>query len=111
MPTRRVAENISWGAEPCHPIPLLLPPRAAASSGGGGGGGASGGGADGAGAAIGAEEAGEEAGAEMGGEMGEVPFMFVAGVNIGPLLVRRAAYLQAGGFDEAFSPRSHVDLT
>jgi len=80
---------------------LLLPPRAAAS----------GGGADGAGAAIGAEEAGEEAGAEMGGEMGEVPFMFVAGVNIGPLLVRRAAYLQAGGFDEAFSPRSHVDLT
>ena len=47
----------------------------------------------------------------MGGEMGEVPFMFVAGVNIGPLLVRRAAYLQAGGFDEAFSPRSHLDLT
>jgi len=84
---------------------LLLPPRAAASSGGAGAGGASGGGADGAGAdgagaAIGAEEAGEEAGAEMGGEMGEVPFMFVAGVNIGPLLVRRAAYLQAGGFDE-----------
>ena len=97
MPTRRVAENISWGAEPCHPIPWLLPPRAAAS----------GGGADGAGAAIGAEEAGEEAGGEMGG----VPFMFVAGVNIGPLLVRRAAYLQAGGFDEAFSPRSPLYLT
>ena len=54
---------------------------------------------------------GEAAGGEMVGEMGEVPFMFVAGVNIGPLLVRRAAYLQAGGFDEAFSPRSHLYLT
>jgi len=30
-------------------------------------------------------------------------FMFVAGVNIGPLLVRRSAFLLAGGFDEGFS--------
>ena len=82
VPTRRIAENISWGAVPCHPISLLLPPRAE-------GGGAEGGGAE---------------GGEAGGqEAGDVPFMFVAGVNIGPLLVRRAAYLEAGGFDEAFS--------
>ena len=32
-----------------------------------------------------------------------MPFMFVAGVNIGPLLVRRDAFLRAGSFDEAFS--------
>jgi GT2 family glycosyltransferase len=43
-----------------------------------------------------------------------VAFRFVAGVNIGPLLVRRSAFLQAGGFDEAFScagePGIQLDL-
>jgi len=65
VPTRRIAENVSWGAPPCRPIPMRLPTDAE--------------------------------------EVGGVPFMFVAGVNIGPLLVRREAYLRVRGFDEAFS--------
>jgi len=37
------------------------------------------------------------------GASANLPFMFVAGVNIGPLLVRRDAFLKVGSFDEAFS--------
>lgn len=32
-----------------------------------------------------------------------VPFMFVAGVNMGPMVVRRSAFLEIGGFHDALS--------
>ena len=86
VPTRRIAENISWGAAPCKPIPLELPPAPAPATGEGGGGG---------GAAGATGEGGGAAGAAAAGSEGEavdvtgVPFMFVAGVNIGPLLVQQ----------------------
>ena len=66
VPLKRIAESVSWGTEPCRPIPSRV------AAGGDGG-------VDG------------------------LAFRFVAGVNIGPLLVRRSAFLQVGGFDEAFS--------
>ena len=66
VPTRKIAEDISWGTSPCKPISMRIP------------------------------------GEGDDGVAGE-PFMFVAGVNIGPMLFRREAYLKAGGFDEAFS--------
>ena len=71
VPTRKIAEEVSWGQTPCKPIPTRVP-MAGSSTGG------------------------------SSAASGE-PFLFVAGVNIGPLLVRRAAYLRVGGFDEAFS--------
>lgn len=46
--------------------------------------------------------------------MGAVPFMYVGAVNIGPLIVRRDAFLRLGGFNESFSERGqlgiHLDL-
>jgi GT2 family glycosyltransferase len=78
VPFKKIAESVSWGVEPCRPIPFRVPATAAARHGPGD---AAGGASDAAGAA----------------------FMYVAGVNIGPLLVRREAYLLTGGFDEAFS--------
>ena len=69
VPTRKIAEKISWGVPPCQPIPTMT--KAATRDGGGGG--------------------------------GSLPFMFVAGVNIGPLLARREAFLRVGAFDEAYS--------
>lgn len=78
VPFKKIAESVSWGVEPCRPIPFRVPAAAATRHGPG----------------VAARGASAAAGAA---------FMFVAGVNIGPLLVRREAYLLIGGFDEAFS--------
>jgi len=85
VPFRRIAESVSWGVEPCKPIPFRVPAGSRGAAAGG-----SGDAHGGAGAAAGDGAAGSA-------------FMFVAGVNIGPLLVRRDAFLLTGGFDEAFS--------
>lgn len=95
VPLRRVAENISWGTAPCAPIPTQSVSQSVASQ------------------SVASRTA------AAGGGRGDansdaIPFRFVAGVNIGPLLVRRSAFLRAGGFDEAFScagePGIQLDL-
>ena len=72
VPFKKIAEDISWGVEPCTPIPTRSP---GGSSGAGG----------------------------FAPRANDTAFRFVAGVNIGPLLIRRKAFLEVGGFDETFS--------
>lgn len=87
VPYKKIAENVSWGVPPCRPIPsvALLPSSGAAAE-------------------YGPMPRHRTLRSSDGsGNPRRIPFMFVAGVNIGPLLVRREAFLQVGGFDEGFS--------
>lgn len=79
VPFKKIAERVSWGVEPCKPIPYRVPTTIAAKL-------------------RSTELTPGDSSAASG-----AAFMFVAGVNIGPLLVRRDAFLLVGGFDEAFS--------
>ena len=94
VPLKKVAEKISWGVPPCKPIPSSVAVAtgdrsSSSSSSSAGGAGAGGGSSSGSGSRSSSKVS--------------LPFMFVAGVNIGPLVARRDAFLRVGSFDESFS--------
>lgn len=92
VPLRKRAERVSWGVPPCRPIPTRVPRNGMAHR-------------DAVGAGFmfvaGAQRHTRAFTDPAHGRTRVV--VYSVGVNIGPLLVRRSAFLLAGGFDEGFS--------